>query len=142
MALPSRSGMARPSPAQRGALNDENRRWPPYLTRVPRDAWPHDEGRRIVEVWRSRTFLVQVRAPRNGATWVSVNRTAVGDDGRWRDGITWDDLQGVKLQIGRGDAWAVELFPPESEVQNVNNIRHLWLLAEPPAYGFDPVGAR
>lgn len=52
-------------------------------------------------------------------------------DGRWADGISWDDLQRVKYEIGRGDQWAVEMFPPDDEVTNVANMRHLWIIATP-----------
>lgn len=123
----------------RRTLAEDNKRWPPYLVPVPREEWPalHRVGP-IVEVWRSRTLLVQVREPRNGAQWVSVNRTALDDTGRFRDGLTWDELQEVKRQIGRGDRWAVELYPADDEVENINNIRHLWLLDEEPPFGFRP----
>lgn len=73
----------------------------------------------------------------DGAQRVSVNRTLIEEEtGRWVDGITWDELQEIKAQIGRQDAWAVEIHPPTDEVVDVANMRHLWLLDEAPAYGW------
>lgn len=43
----------------------------------------------------------------------------------------------LKAECGRGDKWAVELYPPDEAVVNVANIRHLWLLPEPPAFGWN-----
>lgn len=128
----------KPTPAVRRELAEANRQWPPYLVPVDPKLWPPSRNPGCVELWRSRTFLAQVCAARDGAELVSVNRTAVDDAGRWRDGITWDELQDVKRQIGRGDRWAVEVYPPESEIENVANMRHLWLLETPPAFGFRP----
>lgn len=88
----------------------------------------------LKEVWRSQTFLVQVYANTNG-TRLSVKRTEVLPQGRWREGLTWDELQEVKRQVGWGDHWAVELFPPGNEVVNDANMRHLWLI-DPPPYGW------
>lgn len=76
---------------------------------------------------------------------LTVNRTEMGRDGRWRDGITWDELQDLKRQAGYGEAMAVEVYPPDSEVVNVANMRHLWIVdprAVPFAAGFGRVGIR
>jgi hypothetical protein len=54
--------------------------------------------------------------------------------GRWLDGITWDELQHLKMLAGYGDRVAVEIYPPDSEVVNIANIRHLWLLNEVPTF--------
>lgn len=130
------------TPEIRARLHAENMKWGAELAPVPPSSLPEGPPgfTRPVEVWRSRTFLVQVFAPRNGAEQVTVNRTSVGDDGRWRDGITWDELQALKRQIGRADAWAVEVYPADAEIENDANMRHLWLVPEP-AFGYRP-GAR
>lgn len=87
------------------------------------------------EVWRSRDFLVQLF--RDGtAVRITVNRTHQPNGIDWADGITWDELQAIKHEIGHGDEWAAELFPPDDRVINVSNMRHLWLLDEPPAFGW------
>lgn len=46
------------------------------------------------------------------------------------DGITWDDLQMVKNKIFGEERTAIEIFPPESQLINVRNVRHLWLMPE------------
>lgn len=124
----------KPTPQQRRELAERNKTFPPYLKLVPPNERPAFEGDPL-EVWRSRTFLVQVRQEAR-ATLVMVNRTAIGDDNRFRDGITWDELMEVKRQIGRGEKWAVECYPADAEVVNEGNLRHLWLLDEAPPFAW------
>ena len=54
----------------------------------------------------------------------------------YRDGINWDALQQIKNETMGTDVWAVECYPPQHLVQNVANMRHLWILEEPPAFGW------
>lgn len=91
----------------------------------------------VLGVWQSRDFLaIHYRDDRGER--LSVNRTAFDrQTGSWRDGIPWDDLQRIKHQCGLGDRWAVELYPPDRDIVNVAAMRHLWLLTEQPAYGWD-----
>lgn len=42
--------------------------------------------------------------------------------------ITWDDLQALKNEYFGPDAVAIEVYPPEDQVVNNGNWRHLWLL--------------
>ncbi len=65
---------------------------------------------------------------------LSVNRTMINDKGEWIDGITWEELQKIKNQCGYTDRAAVELFPPEHDIVNVANIRHLFVLETIPEY--------
>ncbi len=81
-------------------------------------------------------FLAQLYVEREGVLRLSVNRTSTADGERWEDGITWDELQAVKDQCGFADRWAVEIYPPADRVVNVANVRHLWLLAQAPAYAW------
>lgn len=64
---------------------------------------------------------------------LSINKTSHNGD-TWDDNITWDELQKIKNECGYGDACAVEIFPPDESVVNVANMRHLWLLPEPPSF--------
>lgn len=48
-----------------------------------------------------------------------------------RDGITWDVLQQIKNDVLGEDVWAIEIFPPTSELVNEINARHLWTWAQP-----------
>lgn len=120
-------------------LANENRRWPVELRAIPRDEWPGrgDQNERVLAVLRSRDFLVQVYAEPDGVVRLSVNRAALDlKTGRWRDGITWDELQRLKFEAGYGDRFAVEVFPATDDVVNVANVRHLFVLPEPPAFAW------
>ena len=117
-------------------LREQNKCYGILFMRVPEDQWPHTEPM-PTEVWRNSQFLVQVFPHKDGAARMSVNRTMIGEDGRWRDGISWEELQSIKNQIGYSACWAVEIFPPSFEVVNVANMRHLWLLREAPAFAWE-----
>lgn len=119
-------------------LRRDNALQPVTLTEIPRTEWPLavalDHARMPLQVWRSREFLVMAYKD-GGALRLSVMRTD-RDRGakRFRDGISWDELQRVKREAGFGDYCAVELFPPDAQVVDVANMRHLWILDEPPAF--------
>ena len=90
-----------------------------------------------VEVWASRDWLVQIFADPAGER-ITVNRTTMAPrGGRWLDGISWDELQQLKHNVGRGDKWALEVYPPNDCVVNVANMRHLFVVDEPPAFAWN-----
>lgn len=94
-------------------------------------------GARYIRAWRSKDFLCQLAECASGYLRLSINRTVVDvTNRRWRDGITWDELMRVKRECGYGEWFAVELFPADDDEVNVANIRHLWLLREPPPYAW------
>lgn len=102
------------------------------LEKIPRDNWPQDPDPNRLEVWISRDFLVQIfDDAKSEARRITINRTTIDNQGRWRDGITWDELQRIKADVGFGDVWAVEVFPPQDKVVNVANMRHLWIVPKP-----------
>lgn len=116
---------------QRRMLEKENAALPLTLQEVPRSLWPI-HSRSIWRVLRSRNFLVQeYQAPAPAKVRLSVCRTSIGNNGRWLDGISWDELQQIKRECGYGDADAVEVYPADEDVVNVANMRHLWIMAEP-----------
>lgn len=88
-----------------------------------------------IKAWASRHFLAQLFVDK-GNLRLSICRTEIQNDGNWKDGITWDELQRVKTACGYGDDWAVEIYPPDANVINVANIRHLWILPTAPEYGW------
>lgn len=95
--------------------------------------WPNNAPSapaNLKEVWRSADFLVQVYDDENvpGVQRLSICRTSVATNGHWSDRITWDDLQRLKDECGRGDRQAVEIYPANEHVVNVANLRHLWVL--------------
>lgn len=113
-------------------MKRESLQFPIELADIPRAQWPVD-GYHRVRVLRNRQFLVQVFED-GGTVRLSVNRTE-WDERRnsWREDISWDDLQRLKREAGYGDKCAVEIYPPDDEVVNVANMRHLFLM-EPPAF--------
>lgn len=119
----------------------ENSKWPRTLTVVPCDLWPAiattvPEDERPVQVWRSMLFIC-MEFRDCGHQRLTIHRSVLESGGRnWLAGISWDELMAVKDQAGFGDRWAVEVYPPTSQIVNVANMRHLWLLPEPPPYGW------
>ena len=111
-------------------LQRENAKHPECLSEVSREAWPEGQPANLMRVWRSRGFLVQLYIDK-GWRRLSVNRAELGKGGRWSDEISWDELQRLKREAGFGDCDAVEVFPRDSDVVNVANMRHLWLMPGP-----------
>jgi len=115
----------------------DNAKFPEHLIAVPQEHWPEtrDGSAKRIAVFRSRDFLVQVFAEPVGVLRLSINRTEWDiDRQRFKENITWDELQDVKAQAGFADFCAVEIFPPADHVVNVANMRHLWILKEPPKF--------
>lgn len=81
------------------------------------------KGLNPLRAWRNNQFMVQEFAEPNGCIRLSINRTSVkgfrkDNSPIWADGITWDELQSIKNEIGYHDRWAVETFPPSDDVAN------------------------
>ena len=110
----------------------------PRMQEIPRDKWPFFPAWETepLRVWVSNDFLaVLYRQKANGCKRLTVNKTR--RNGRdWRDGITWDELQRIKNECLGEDAWCIENYPAQPEVVNVSNMRHLFVLDEPPAQRF------
>lgn len=86
-------------------------------------------------VWRSNKFLACEYKEPCGTIRISVNKTNLKSNlTDWEDGITWDDLMKIKHDIGYGDKCAVELLPADSDIVNVANMRHFFILDNPPEY--------
>ena len=100
------------------------------MKRIPKHKWPSDIDATRKSVWRDKKYLVQVFKD-NGVIRISINRVKVNDDGGWVDNITWDELQDIKRQVGYGDRLAVEVYPKDMDIENVANMRHLWILDAP-----------
>lgn len=132
-----------PSRRDRAKLAKLNAEWGDTLAEVPKERWPSEAvrldasmGMPRVRVLRSKTFMAQVFDEGGGVFRMSVNRAEFDNVGNYKDGITWDDLQRLKKEAGYGPAWALELFPAADAVVNVANMRHLWILPEPPPFGW------
>lgn len=100
---------------------------PNELERVHPDEFPIDKPARVIDVWRSKKYVVQVYSEDNGIIRLSINRTT-RHGGNWADKMTWDELQQIKADVGYGDSFAVEVYPSDKDVINVANMRHLWIL--------------
>ncbi len=112
----------------------EAAKWPARMTPVAQDVWPKQDGLSTgalaIGVWRSNRFLaVMWEEPHKASTpRLSICRAFLGDDGRYVDGIRWEELQQVKDECGFADRDAVELYPAQRDIVDVANLRHLWLL--------------
>ena len=139
--------MTHPSNAtreQRRWLERENLKWPAHLVEIPRTDWPPAvlSLRQVPDrVWRSRDFLVQEFLHPCGpiVARLSLCRTKVLN-GEWQEGIAWEELQRIKLEVGYSDFDAVEIFPREEDVVNVANLRHLWVVRQPLIFAWRPGG--
>lgn len=105
------------------------------LSFVPEGEWPFSYPS-MREVYRSQKYLVQVHEEPNGLVRLSICRTSQKGKGQWKDGLTWDELQQIKADIGYADWYGVEVYPRQEDVINVANMRHLWLTREPLGIGW------
>lgn len=115
--------------AQRAWLREENRKYPmDRFVAVPRVDWGAAATQPgIREVWRSFGFLVQVYDDPHEMIRLTICRTACDRHGELVGGITWDELQRIKGQVGFSDCDAFEVYPADKDVINVANMRHLFL---------------
>lgn len=119
----------------RRAVNRENNRYSAVMQQI--DSPPYQfSGATVLRAWRSRFYVAVLYRQDNGFTRLTVNRTELDDRGDYRADLTWDELMDVKEEVGLGDVWAVEVFPPLEHLVNVANMRHLWLLDGPPPYAW------
>lgn len=81
----------------------------------------------LAYVVKNNIFIVQVyrrQTARGVALQLAVRRN---DEEEIRG---WDDLQRVKNEIAGPERTAIEIFPPEAEVMDQANMRHLFVLPE------------
>ena len=120
-------------------LRKQNEEWGILFSPIPKETWPPiftQMNPAPTAVCRNHNYLVQIFPEFVDVQRISICRTMIANDGRWEDGMTWDDLMKIKNQIGYGDRWAVEVYPPDGNVVNVANMRHLWILPERLAVGW------
>ncbi|UAL42168.1 hypothetical protein K8B83_14930 [Shewanella inventionis] len=105
------------------------------FTEIPKQDWPPHQQKTLVRVLLSSEFLVQQFVETDGLIRLSICKTNRKGN-RWADGITWDQLQEIKMHAGFGSKCAVEVFPEDSNVVNVANMRHIFILPERPAFAW------
>ena len=120
---------------QRRALEKAKRMliatYPETLEKVPENdpnlpytSHPQD----LDSIWRSKKYTVMVwNVPAGKKMTISRNEWD-SHTGRYKDSILWDEIMEIKRQIGFGEQNAIEFYPPDSEVINIANVRHIWLL--------------
>ena len=119
----------------RKVLRKQNAKYPKVPAEIPKSEWPNlfsgggDNTR--TRVWRSCDFLIQEFTLPGDLIRLSICRTDLNPQGKWKDNISWDELQMIKKLIGYADQDAVEIFPEEEHMVNVANMRHLWVLPDP-----------
>ncbi len=91
------------------AIQRESNKFATELQQLPEEQWPEYRPANLKEVWRSREFLVMVYAATSGIERLSIIRSQFTNNDNWKDGITWDELQQLKHECGRGDKFAVEI---------------------------------
>lgn len=119
---------------RRKQLYESSKAYPPHLVDVPESQWPPQFdfiAPKPFKVMRSRYFLLQAFSEPTGEIRLSICRTELDNDGEWKADICWDDLQSLKRQAGYGNYDAFEIFPPDKDLVNVANMRHLWIPVEP-----------
>ena len=123
---------------KRKFLREESRKFGPSMSEIPQNQWPSDPDPTRAKVWRSNKFLAQLFLE-VCVDRLSICRTELNNQGGWKDGISWEELQLIKSQCGFGHLDAVEIYPPDADVVNVANMRHLWLLSIALPFGWHSV---
>ena len=117
----------------RRQLEKDNAKRPDKLSPLEKGKWPggvfEDVSR--IEVMISRYYMVQIFDERNGVKRISCNRTTIDQFGQWEENLTWDELMEVKRQAGYGESYAVEVLPDDSNIVNIANMRHIWIMPHP-----------
>lgn len=109
---------------------------PDRLLSIDPNEFKHTIGKNPpMAAWRSRHYLVMLFPEGEGLKRLSVCRSMLKSDGRWEDGITWDELQRIKLETV-GDVYALEVYPQKIDEINVANMRHLWIMERPMRIGW------
>ena len=103
------------------------------LRQIPRHEWTVAPPT-LLELWKSAAFCVSVYSNMGDTERISVSRYLrpgerdISGHGVSDAVFSWEELQDIKRQVGRGNRFAVEIYPPDGEVVNVANVRHLLVL--------------
>lgn len=90
----------------------------------------------VVSIWRSSTHLVTLHQHEHCLV-LEIRRTVLTDEFEFEsDPMTWSELMAVKAEIGMGDGWAVEVYPPVKHSLKSMASRCLWIMQEEPDFGW------
>jgi len=92
----------------------QRKTWPEDMQPLPLPADLPPEQQQIEGQWRSRYYLATLWN-RNGLRTLHINRTEMQQDGEWMPGISWEDMQAVKIQCGLGLLVGAVYFPNDYE---------------------------
>jgi hypothetical protein len=125
------------------ALAEAEKRPVKLTEMLPRESWldRYPGNHPPLRVWQSRNYLVQLfdeapLTPKVDVFRLTVCRVTLGDDGHWDENLSWDELQEIKREVGYGEWYGVEIYPRDSDVVNVANMRHLWVVSSPLGIGW------
>lgn len=82
----------------------------------------------MVEAWACDRFCVQIYQHEGHECLCMTRLRRANKVGRYGYSIPWDEMQRLKRECGRGDRWAVEIFPDDRDLVGVENQRYLWLV--------------
>lgn len=118
----------------RREIQRDVRKRPMQLSEVDISTIEHD-GKMPERAWTSRQFVVSMYVEES-CLRMTVCRTAIDNSGNWVDKITWDELMSIKEEIGYGDMWGLEVYPPSDQVINVASMRHVFLFPDKPDFAW------
>jgi len=84
----------------------------------------------LIKAYVSKKYLVQLYQEKNKPLRISISRNTIDVAMKWHDGITWDEIQSIKNEIGFEDHDCVEVYPAQKNIVDVANMRHIWVMDE------------
>jgi hypothetical protein len=103
----------------------QRRSWPEQMQKIPLPADLPEGQKQIEGQWRSRYYLATLWN-RDGRRTLHIHRVEMAKDGTWLPGVTWEDMQSIKIQCGLGLMVGQVIFPNDYEPAK-ENIYVMWL---------------
>lgn len=82
----------------------------------------------LVKAYVSKRYFVQLYQEDNKPLRISIIRNKVNVSMEWEDNLTWEEIQGIKDDIGFKNYDCVEVYPAHDNIVNVANMRHIWVM--------------
>lgn len=98
--------------------------WTPWQEIPWSDLVAHGAPRSVTRAWRNNYFIVQCVPEAGGVTRLMVRRNDA------QPIRAWLDLQRVKNELCGPERYAVEVYPPQSQLVDDANLYHLWVFPE------------